>query len=134
MAKLLTRNGVLVMCAAISPYRAVRDEIRMDIGDMIEVFVKCSVKVCADRDVKGLYKKAMSGEIAHFTGVSDPYEEPINPEVICNTEQETVEQSTEKILTKMERLGYLPPTSDDIQYPPEEEAKIKERLASLGYL
>lgn len=134
VAKLLTRNGVLVMVAAISPYRSVRDELRMDIGDFLEVFVKCSVDVCAERDVKGLYKKAMAGEIKNFTGVSDPYEEPINPEVICDTEAETVEQSTEKVLAKMERLGYLPPSSDDIQYPPEEEAKIKERLASLGYL
>ena len=134
VAKLLTRNGVLVMVAAISPYRSIRDEVRMDIGDFLEVFVKCPVDVCAERDVKGLYKKAVAGEIKNFTGVSDPYEDPINPEVVCDTEPETVEQSTEKILAKMERLGYLPPSSDDIQYPPEEQAKIKERLASLGYL
>jgi len=134
VAKLLTRNGALVMCAAISPYRSVRDEIRMDIGDFIEVYVRCPVDVCAERDVKGLYKKAMSGEIKQFTGVSDPYEEPINPEVVCETGNETVEESTEKILTKLELLGYLPPSSEDIQYPPEDEAKIKKRLASLGYL
>jgi adenylylsulfate kinase len=90
------------------------------------------VEVCAERDVKGLYKKAMAGEIKQFTGVSDPYEEPINPEVVCQTDQETVEESTEKVLRKMELLGYLPPLGD-IEYPPEEEAKIKERLSSLGY-
>jgi adenylylsulfate kinase len=134
VAKLLTRNGVLVMTAAISPYRTVRDEIRMDIGDFLEVYVRCPVEVCAERDVKGLYKKAMSGEIANFTGVSDPYEEPINPEVICDTDKESVEESTLKVLDKMERLGYLPPSSKDVEYPPEEAAKIKERLASLGYL
>jgi len=134
VAKLLTRNGTLVMGAAISPYRSVREEIRMDIGDFVEVYVKCPVHVCAERDVKGLYKKAMSGEIKQFTGVSDPYEEPINPEVVCETGDETVEESTEKILTKLELLGYLPPSSKDIQYPPEDEAKIKKRLASLGYL
>jgi len=134
VAKLLTRNGTLVMGAAISPYRSVREEIRMDIGDFVEVYVKCPVDVCAERDVKGLYKKAMSGEIKQFTGVSDPYEEPINPEVVCETGDETVEESTEKILTKLELLGYLPPSSKDIQYPPEDEAKIKKRLASLGYL
>jgi len=134
VAKLLTRNGTLVMGAAISPYRSVREEIRMDIGDFVEVYVKCPVDVCAERDVKGLYKKAMSGEIKQFTGVSDPYEEPINPEVVCETDNETVEESTEKILTKLELLGYLPPSSEDIQYPPEDEAKIKKRLASLGYL
>lgn len=134
VAKLLTRNGVLVMAAAISPYRSVRDEIRMDIGDFLEVHVKCPVGVCADRDVKGLYKKAMAGEIENFTGISDPYEEPVNPEVTCETDKETIEESTNKVLHKMELLGYLPPSSDDIQYPPEEEAKIKERLSSLGYL
>ncbi|MGD8377325.1 MAG: adenylyl-sulfate kinase [Acidobacteriota bacterium] len=132
VAKLLSRNGVLVMTAAISPYRSVRDEIRMDIGDFLEVHVSCPVEVCAERDVKGLYKKAMAGEIKQFTGVSDPYEEPINPEVVCQTDQETVEESTEKVLRKMELLGYLPPLGD-IEYPPEEEAKIKERLSSLGY-
>ena len=132
VAKLLTRNGVLVMSAAISPYRTVRDEIRLDIGDFLEVYVKCPVQICAERDVKGLYKKAMAGEIKQFTGVSDPYEEPINPEVVCETDKETVEESTRKVLRKMELLGYLPPTGE-IEYAPEEEAKIKERLASLGY-
>ena len=132
VAKLLTRNGVLVMTAAISPYRSLRDEIRLDIGDFVEVFVKCPVEVCAERDVKGLYKKAMAGEIKQFTGVSDPYEEPINPEVTCETDKETIEESTQNVLRKMEMLGYLPPT-EEIEYPPEEEEKIKQRLSSLGY-
>ena len=133
VSKLLTRNGVLVMAAAISPYRNVRDEIRLDIGDFLEVYVKCPVSVCAERDVKGLYKKAMAGELPQFTGVSDPYEEPISPEVICETDLESVEESTQKVLHKMEMLGYLPPTGK-IEYPPEEADRIRERLSSLGYL
>ncbi len=113
VAKLLTRNGVLVMTAAISPYRSLRDELRMDIGDFMEVFVNCPVEVCAERDVKGLYKKAMAGEIKNFTGVSDPYEDPINPHVVCKTDKETIEESTNKVIAKMETLGYLPRCSDD---------------------
>jgi adenylylsulfate kinase len=133
VAKLLTRNGVLVMTAAISPYRNVRDEIRMDIGDFLEVYAKCPLDTCIERDVKGLYKKAIAGEIPHFTGVSDPYEEPINPEVVCETDKETVEGSAEKILRRMEQLGYLPPAGS-VVYAPEEEEKVRERLASLGYI
>ena len=133
VAKLLTRNGVLVMTAAISPYRGVRDEIRLDIGDFLEVYVKCPLEVCMQRDVKGLYKRAIAGKIPQFTGVSDPYEEPINPEVVCETDKETVDESTNKVLRKMELLGYLPPV-DRVDYAPEEAAKIKERLASLGYI
>ena len=133
VAKLLTRNGVLVMSAAISPYRIVRDEIRLDVGDFLEVYVRCPIEVCEERDVKGLYKKARAGEIKGFTGVDDPYEEPINPEVICDTDKETVEESAQKVLDKMEQLGYLPATKD-VSYPEGEEAKVKERLASLGYI
>jgi len=133
VAKLLTRNGVLVMTAAISPYRNVRDEIRMDIGDFLEVYTKCPLDTCIERDVKGLYKKAIAGEIPHFTGVSDPYEEPINPEVVCETDKESVEGSTDKILGRMEQLGYLPPAGA-VEYAPEEEEKVRERLASLGYI
>ena len=125
VAKLLTRNGVLVMTAAISPYRSLRDEIHVDIGEFMEVFVKCPVDVCAKRDVKGLYKKAMAGEIKNFTGVSDPYEDPINPHVTCETDKETVEESTNKVLAQMEALGYLPPPSGKAT-----EAQIKE----LGYM
>lgn len=117
VAKLLTRNGVLVMTAAISPYRSLRDEIHADIGDFMEIFVKCPVEVCAKRDVKGLYKKAMAGEIKNFTGVSDPYEDPINPHVICETDKETVEESAHKVVLQMEALGYLPKQSDAATSP-----------------
>ena len=129
VAKLLTRNGVLVMSAAISPYRSLRDEIHMDIGDFMEVFVKCPVEVCAERDVKGLYKKAMAGEIKHFTGVSDPYEDPISPHVVCETDKESIDESTNKVLAKMEALGYLPRSSDGAGPVAADEPERK-----LGYL
>lgn len=107
VAHLLTRNGVAVICAAISPYKAIRDENRKLIGNYIEVYVKASVATCAQRDVKGLYKKAFAGEIKEFTGVSDPYESPDKPEVVCDTEKETVEQSAANIITYLEERGYL---------------------------
>lgn len=108
VSKLLTRNGVTVIVAAISPYREVRDEIRDEIGDFIEVFVGCPLDELVKRDVKGLYAKALAGELPNFTGVSDPYEEPLNPEVSLNTDNESVEESTSKVLGKLQELGYLP--------------------------
>jgi len=107
VAKLLARNGVAVITAAISPYREVRDYIREDNKDFVEVFVKCPIEACIERDVKGLYKKAIAGEIKQFTGISDPYEEPLNPEVVVETHLETPEQSAAKIISKLEELKYL---------------------------
>lgn len=107
VAKLLARNGVAVITAAISPYREVRDYIRKQNKDFVEVFVKCPLEQCIDRDVKGLYKKALAGEIKQFTGVSDPYEEPLNPEVTVCTNLESIEESAGKILSKLEELGYI---------------------------
>ena len=104
---LLTRNGVVAIAAAVSPYREVRDEVRQTVGDFVEVFVKCPIDVLAKRDVKGLYSKAMRGEIQNFTGVSDPYEEPLKPELVVKTDRETVEESLQKILTGLAKLGYL---------------------------
>lgn len=104
---ILTRNGVIAIAAAISPYREVRDCNRSLIGNFVEVYAKCSLDECARRDVKGLYRKAMAGEIKGFTGVDDPYEEPLHPEVICETDKETAEQSAERVLSKLEELGYL---------------------------
>ena len=104
---LLTRNGVAVISAAISPYRDVRDESLAIVGDYIEVFVKCTLDELVNRDVKGLYAKALRGEIENFTGVSDPYEEPINPDVLVETDKETVEQSVDKILRAVQGKGYL---------------------------
>ncbi|HXV27335.1 MAG TPA: adenylyl-sulfate kinase [bacterium] len=104
---LLSRNGVIAMASAISPYRDVRDSNRRMIGNFVEVYVKASVDECEKRDVKGLYKKARAGEIKGFTGVDDPYEEPLHAEVICDTENETAEQSAEKVILRLEELGYL---------------------------
>jgi len=109
VAHLLSRNGVAVICSAISPYREIRDENRALIGDFVEVFVKCPIEVLAERDVKGLYKKALAGEIKNFTGVSDPYEDPLNAEVVVETDKETVDGSAAKIIAKLEALGYLTP-------------------------
>ena len=111
VANLLTRNGVIVLVSAISPYRDVRDQVRQRIGDFVEVFANASVEVCESRDVKGLYKKARSGEIKNFTGISDPYEEPLNPEVNCETEKETLDESVNKVMAKLEELGYITPVA-----------------------
>ncbi|MFN8635564.1 MAG: adenylyl-sulfate kinase [Chloroflexota bacterium] len=108
VAKLLTRNDVGVVVAAISPYRAVRDEVKADIGACVEVFVRCQIDELIRRDVKGLYEKALRGEVSHFTGVSDPYEEPLHPDVVVDTAQEPIEHSVDRVLTALERLGYLP--------------------------
>ncbi len=104
---LLTRNGVVAIASAISPYREIRDEVRGTVGDFVEVFVKCPIDVLAERDVKGLYKKAIAGEIKNFTGVSDPYEDPLTPEVLVESDKETVDASLEKIVASLETLGYL---------------------------
>lgn len=108
VCQLLSRNGVVAIAAAISPYRAVRDEVRQMVGGrMVEVYVKCPVHVCAQRDVKGLYEKAFRGEIQQFTGVSDPYEEPLAPEVVAETDRESVEESVAKVLAALREHGYL---------------------------
>ncbi len=112
VCRLLSRNGVGTLSAAISPYRAVRDEVRLAIEreeiQFIEVFVKCPIAVLAERDVKGLYKKALAGEIQGFTGVSDPYEEPLAPDVVVETDRETVESSSRIIIRELEQRGLLP--------------------------
>jgi len=89
VCNLLARNDVIAIAAAISPYRDMRDEVRRDTGAFVEVFVKCPIDVLAERDIKGLYKKAMAGEIKHFTGIDDPYEEPLAPEILVETDKET---------------------------------------------
>ncbi|MSQ61561.1 MAG: adenylyl-sulfate kinase [Dehalococcoidia bacterium] len=111
VAHLLSRNGVAVITAAISPYRDVRAEAREMIGDFVEVYAKCPIDTLAERDVKGLYKKALAGEIQNFTGVSDPYEEPLTPEVVVNTDTETVDESLAKVVAALEEHGYLTPAS-----------------------
>jgi adenylylsulfate kinase len=115
VSRLLARNGVGVVTAAISPYREVRDEVRRAIeadgAAFVEVFVKCPISVLAGRDVKGLYKKALASEIKEFTGISDPYEEPLSPEVIVETDRESVETSAAKIIRELELRGLVPPVN-----------------------
>jgi adenylylsulfate kinase len=106
---LMSRNGVIAMMANIAPYRSVREEIRQRIGDFMEVYVNASLEACEERDLKGLYAKARAGEIKGFTGIDDPYEEPTTAEVVCNTDEESVEESVQKVLDKMEELGYIQP-------------------------
>lgn len=108
VAKLLTRNGVAVLCSFISPYRERRAKSREEIGEFIEVYVECPVEVCAERDVKGLYAKAFAGEIKEFTGVSDPYEAPENPEIVCHTAEEAPEDSAAKVVGYLEEKGFIP--------------------------
>jgi len=111
VSRLLSRNGVGVITAAISPYRSIRDEIRKateaEGAAFVEVYVKCPIAVLAERDVKGLYKKALAGELKEFTGVSDPYEEPLAPAVIVYTDRETVSQSARRILRELDQRGLL---------------------------
>jgi adenylylsulfate kinase len=109
VADLLSRNGVPVITAAISPYREIRDEARVKMdGRFIEAYVKASVEVCEERDVKGLYKKARAGEIKEFTGVSDPYEPPENPELVLETEHQSPEESAAQILEFLEERELIP--------------------------
>jgi adenylylsulfate kinase len=107
VAKLLTRNGVAVLATFVSPYRERRAKSREEIGEFVEVYVRCPVEVCIDRDIKGMYKKALAGEVTGFTGVDDPYEEPEDPELILDTDKETIEESVEKVLEKLKTLGYI---------------------------
>ena len=108
VAKLLTRNGVAVLASFVSPYNKIRDYSRKEIGDYILVFVKCSLEVCEERDVKGMYAKARAGEIKDFTGIDHPFEEPENPDIIVETNTQTVEQSKDIILKALDKAGYIP--------------------------
>jgi adenylylsulfate kinase len=130
VCNLLTRNGVVCISAAISPYREAREWARQLIGNFVEVYLKCPIDVCRQRDVKGLYKLVDEGKIKGFTGVDDPYEEPRYPELVIETDKETVNESVARIFAKLEELGYLEP-----EETLEENAKVvTERLATLGYL
>jgi adenylylsulfate kinase len=107
LANLLTKNGIIVLTSFISPYQELRDHARAEIGNFVEIYVKCPVEVCIQRDTRGMYKKALAGEIPNFTGVSDPYEEPLNPEVLIESDKESLEESVTKVMTKIKKLGYV---------------------------
>ena len=111
VCKLLTRNGVIAISAAISPYREVRDYNREQIGNFVEVYVECSIEELTRRDVKGLYKKALAGEIKNFTGISDPYEAPLKPEIAVNSGTQSVQESLKAILHYLEQQGWIAKTA-----------------------
>jgi len=114
LAQLLSRNGVIVVVAAIAPYRAIRQRIRESSANFIEVYINAAPSVCEQRDVKGLYRKARQGELVGFTGVDDPYESPLQPEVECRTDRETIAETAEKVLERV--LDRLPEsTAADIR-------------------
>lgn len=114
VAELLTRNGVIVLVSAISPYRTARDELRRRIGDFVEVYVNAPLEVCEMRDVKGLYSRARAGQLPDFTGIDSPYEPPLNPDVECKTDQETLAESTRKVMRFLEsRLASVATASLD---------------------
>jgi adenylyl-sulfate kinase len=129
---LLTRNDVVAIAAAISPYRAVRDEVRKQIGSFVEVYLKCPLDVLAERDVKGLYKKALAGEIKNFTGVDDPYEEPFTSEIVVETDVESPEESLARIVAKLEELSLIENAPDT--YSKDHEEEVRRRLEALGYV
>jgi len=108
VAKLLSRNGVGTICSFISPYQAVRDHVRDNTTNFLEVFVDAPLEVVIDRDVKGMYKKAIAGEIPNFTGISDPFEAPENPDIHLRTDQTTKEECAQVIIDKLEELGFVP--------------------------
>jgi adenylylsulfate kinase len=112
VADMLTRNGVIVVVAAISPYAAVRAEVREHIGHFLEVYVRCPLDVLVKRDTKGMYQRALHGELDHFTGVSDPYEEPPRPDLSVDTDSETIDESVAKVLVAVDAI-LLGPTSSD---------------------
>jgi adenylyl-sulfate kinase len=130
---LLTRNDVVAISAAISPYKAIRDENRKLIGRFVEVYCECDLDTLKDRDPKGLYEKALNGEIKNFTGVSDPYEAPEKAEVVVNTASEDIDVSANRIIATLEQLSYIPAT-DGRGYSEDEEESIKQRLKDLGYI
>jgi len=124
VARLVARSGGVAITAAISPYRDVRDEVRAQTPGFVEVYMRCPIETLTERDIKGLYRKALAGEIANFTGISDPYEEPLSAEVVCDTARETPAESLAKILEALETLGHLP-------RPPFERLPQGEELHAL---
>ena len=106
VANLLSRNGVIVIVSLISPYRSVRDELCSTLNNFVEVYIDAPLEVCEARDVKGLYAKARSGQIKSFTGIDDPYEAPLSPDITCHSAAETVDESVTNIITWLESAGY----------------------------
>ena len=134
VCKLLTRNEVIAIAAAISPYREIRDCVREDIDDFLEIFCDCELDVLIERDTKGLYKKALAGEIENFTGISDPYELPTDPELVLKTDAESPTESAQKVIELLIERDIIDPRRLVAPVEDEDEEKLKKRLEDLGYL
>jgi adenylyl-sulfate kinase len=136
MGKILTRNGVCAIVAAVSPLKEHRDRARKMVDQFMEIHTKATLDTCKKRDPKGLYKRAERGEIADIAGWHMPYEAPEKPEVVCDTDTEDVDTCVNKVLVTMETLGYIPKGEGDAgtTISAEDEEKIKERLRGLGYI
>lgn len=135
ISHLLNKNGIVSVVAAISPYREVRDTNRRLLGSYLEVFCDCPLDVLVQRDPKGLYKRALAGEIPNFTGVSDPYESPLDPDVHVRTDQESVEKSYARVMANLRGRGLLLPEDQCVlcEYGEEDETAWRSWLADLGY-
>ncbi len=131
--KMLNRNGVVGIVTAVSPYRDVRSRIREDVGRFVEVYCRCPMEVLMKRGAAELFEKAQRGEIAHVAGVNAPYEEPLKPEVLLNTDQLSVDHAVTNVIATLELLGRIEPI-ESACYTPEEEEMIRQRLQDLGYL
>ncbi len=129
---LLSRHGAVAIAAAISPYRNIRDEVRSTIENFVEVYVNTPLETCIQRDVKGMYKKALAGQIKNFTGIDDPYEAPLNPEIVIETNSETPAESAARIVERLQHLGLV--EHDPPAYTPAAESAIRSRLEQLGYI
>ncbi len=134
VCNLLTRNNAVAIAAAISPYKAIRDENRALVGRFVEVYCECPLEELEKRDTKGLYKKARAGEIKGFTGIDDPYEIPENPEITINSARESEEESLSKIIRTLELMGFIPAGPEATEIPEAEEQQIREKLKQFGYL
>lgn len=132
---LLNKNDIISVVAAISPYRETRRQNRTLLGNYIEVFCDCPLEILEKRDPKGLYKKAKAGEIANFTGISDPYEPPDDPEIVLKTGKETERESFQKVISYLEEHGYIPPEADCrlCNYSDQDEIALRRHLAGLGF-
>jgi adenylyl-sulfate kinase len=129
VAKLLSRNGVIAICAAVSPYRATRDEVRRNTRTFIEVYVECPVEIAEQRDSDGWYERARRGEVEEFTGVNASYEPPLSPEVHLHSDRESVVEAANRVVTRLEELEVIPRES-----AARTQDEIKRRLAALGYI
>jgi adenylyl-sulfate kinase len=129
VAKLLSRNGVIAICAAVSPYRATRDEVRRNTPRFIEIYVECPVSVAEQRDSDGWYARARRGEVEEFTGVNSPYEPPLTPEVHIHSDREPADVAASRIIARLEDLEIIPRQFDEAKAQDE----IRRRLAALGF-